>query len=70
MVINYKDLNDDLMPSRYPFPTIEALFIKHANFNVFMIGIEPKDKYKTGFVVTYGHLQCKLMPFKLKNTTS
>jgi hypothetical protein len=77
MVINYRALNDALLPIRFPLPSKDMLFLKISNCNVFnkfdlksgfwQIGISPKDRYKKSFVVPHGQFQWKVMPFGLKN---
>lgn len=80
MVINYKALNDALLPLRFPLPSKELLFSKIGKCNVFskfdlksgfwQIGIFPADRYKTAFVVPQGQYQWRVMPFGLKNAPS
>jgi hypothetical protein len=80
MVINYRALNDALLPIRFPLPSKELLFSKIGKCNVFskfdlksgfwQIGIIPKDRYKTAFVVPNGQYQWRVMPFGLKNAPS
>jgi hypothetical protein len=80
MVINYRALNDALLPIRFPLPYKELLFSKIGKCNIFSkfdlksgfwkIGIIPKDRYKTAFVVPNGQYQWKVMPFGLKNAPS
>ena len=80
MVINYRALNDSLLPIRYPLPSKEALFQKISNNNVFnkfdlksgfwKIGMNTYNRYKTSFVVPHGQFQWRVMPFGLKNASS
>jgi hypothetical protein len=58
----------------------DALFAKIGSSNVFnkfdlksgfwKIGITPKDRFKTTFVVPHGQYQWQVMPFGLKNAPS
>jgi hypothetical protein len=69
MVINYRALNDALLPIRFPLPSKELLFSKIGKCNVFskfdlksgfwQIGIIPKDRYKTAFVVPMANINGK-----------
>jgi hypothetical protein len=80
MVINYRALNEALLPIRFPLPSKELLFSKIGKCNVFskfdlksgfwQIGIVPKDRYKTAFVVPNGQYQWRVMSFGLKNAPS
>jgi len=80
MVINYRTLNEALLPIRFPLPSKEFLFSKIGKCNIFskfdlksgfeQIGIVPKDRYKTTFVVPNGQYQWRVMPFGLKNAPS
>lgn len=80
LVINYKALNDALLPIRYPLPNKELLLVNIANANVFsnfdlksgfwQIGIIPADRYETTFTVPHGQYQWTMMPFGLKNAPS
>ena len=64
MVINYRALNQALLPIRFPLPSKELLFSKIGKCNIFSkfdlkrnfwkIGIIPQDRYKTIFVVPHG----------------
>ena len=59
MVINYKALNQAVMPIRYPLPLKDALFAKIGSNNIFRkfdlksgfwkIVIKLADRYKTNF---------------------
>jgi len=65
------------VPIKYPLPNKEILLSKIAKENVFskfdlksgfwQIGINPKDRYKTTFMVTGGKFQWTMIPFGLKN---
>lgn len=80
MVINYRALNETLLPIRFPLPSKELFFSKIGKWNIFskfdlksgfwQIGIVPKDRYKTTFVVPNGQYQWRVMPFELKNASS
>jgi hypothetical protein len=80
MVINYRALNQALLPIRFPLPSKELLFAKIGKCNIFskfdlksgfwQIGIIPQDRYKTTFVVPHGQYQWRVMPFGLKNAPS
>ena len=80
LVINYKALNEALLPIRYPLPNKESLLAKLANANIFskfdlksgiwQIGVLPEERYKTAFIVPHGQFQWVVMPFGLKNAPS
>jgi hypothetical protein len=64
MVINYRALNDALLPIRFPLPSKELLLSKIGKCNIFskfdlksgfwQIWIIPKDRYKISFFVPNG----------------
>lgn len=80
MVINYRALNEAPLPIRFPLPSKELLFAKIGKCNILskfdlksgfgQIGITPKDRFKTSFVVPNGQYQWRVMPFGLKNAPS
>ena len=80
MVINYKALNQALLPIRFHLPSKELLFAKINKCNIFnkfdlksgfwQIGIILQDRYKSTFVVPHGQYQWRVMPFGLKNAPS
>ena len=77
MVINYKPLNKVLRWIRYPLPNKQELvknLYKAVIFSKFdmksgyyQIRIKEEDKYKTAFVVPFGHYEWNVMPMGLKN---
>ena len=77
MVINYKPLNKVLRWIRYPLPNKQELvknLYKAVIFSKFdmksgyyQIRIKEEDKYKTAFVVSFGHYEWNVMPMGLKN---
>jgi hypothetical protein len=80
LVINYKPLNDVLKWIRYPIPNKKDLLDRLQSAVIFskfdlksgywQIQIEEKDRYKTAFVVPFGHYEWNVMPFGLKNAPS
>ena len=77
MVINYKPLNKVLRWIRYPLPHKQEIvknLYKAVIFSKFdmksgyyQIRIKEEDKYKTAFVVPFGHYEWNVMPMGLKN---
>ncbi|KAL6336194.1 hypothetical protein AAG906_011076 [Vitis piasezkii] len=80
LVINYKPLNDVLRWIRYPIPNKKDLLQRLVKSKVFskfdmksgfwQIQITERDRYKTAFVVPFGHYEWNVMPFGLKNAPS
>ena len=80
LVINYKPLNDALRGIRYPIPNKKDLLQRLLKSKVFskfdmksgfwQIQIAKKDKYKTAFMVPFGHYEWNIIPFRLKNASS
>ena len=80
LVINYKPLNDVLRWIRYPIPNKKDLLDRLQSAVIFskfdmksgywQIQVEEKDRYKTAFVVPFGHYEWNVMPFGLKNAPS
>ena len=80
LVINYKPLNDALRWIRYPIPNKKDLLQRLVNSRIFskfdmksgfwQIQVAEKDRYKTAFVVPFGHYEWNVMPFGLKNAPS
>ena len=80
LVINYKPLNKVLQWIRYPIPNKKDLNNRLYNATIFSnfdmnygfwkIQISKDDKYKTTFTVLFGHYECNVMPFGLKNAHS
>lgn len=76
LCINYKDLNDLIVPECQPFPRIEDLTVKAGKCKYFTkldinsafwsIPIRKKDRYKSAFVTHNGHWQWKRLAFELK----
>jgi hypothetical protein len=80
LVINYRPLNSALQWIRYPIPNKRDLINRLQNKSVFskfdlksgyyQIQLKEEDKYKTGFVVPFGHFEWNVMPLGLKNAPS
>ena len=78
MVINYKPLNNILRWIRYPLPNKQELIknlYKAVIFSKFDMKsgyyrVKEEDKYKTAFVIPFGHYEWNVMPMGLKNAHS
>ncbi|RDY00449.1 hypothetical protein CR513_16368, partial [Mucuna pruriens] len=80
LVINYKPLNKVLKWIRYPLPNKNDLIKRIQNATIFskfdlksgyyQIGVKEEDRYKTTFVVPFGHYEWNVMPQGLKNAPS
>ena len=76
LVINYKPLNKVLQWIRYPIRNKKDLIQRIYNVIIFsnfdmksgfwQIQINPHDRYKTSFIVPFGHYEWNVMPFGLK----
>lgn len=76
LCIDFRGLNEILVPESQPFSRIEDTVVKARNcewYSVFdinsafwLIPIRKKDRYKTAFVTQAGHYQWKRLPFGLK----
>ena len=76
MVINYKPLNQYLVPRKFPIPLKDDLLCRIPNATTFskldlksgfcQFKIHPNHRYKTAFVVPQGQYQWISMPFGLK----
>ncbi|KAF9761847.1 Transposon Ty3-G Gag-Pol polyprotein [Nosema granulosis] len=77
LVIDYRELNKKTVKLGYPFPGIQytlidlkgARFFSQLDLNMgyYQIEIAEKDRYKTAFVLPFGHYEFKRMPFGLCN---
>ena len=80
LVINYKPLNKVLQWIRYPTPNKQDLLKRlHSSviyskfdmkFGFWQVQIKEEDRYKTAFIVPFGHYEWNVMPFDLKNAPS
>jgi len=80
LVINYKPLNKVLKWIRYPLPNKIDLIKRIHDATIFskfdmksryyQISVKEEDKYKTAFVVPFGHYEWNVMPQGLKNALS
>ena len=80
LVINYKPLNKVLQWIRYPIPNKRDLLNRLYDATIFskfdmksdfwQIQIKEEDRYKTAFIVPFGHYEWNVMPFGLKNAPS
>lgn len=76
LCIDFRDLNEIIVPQSQPFPLIEDLVIKTRNCKYFSkldinsafwsIPLRIEDRRKTGFVTQEGHFQWTCLPFGLK----
>ena len=79
-MINYKPLNKVLEWIRYPIPDKNDLVHRLSDVVVFskfdmksgfwQVQISENDKYKTVFTIPFGHYECNVMSFGLKNAPS
>ena len=77
LVVNYKPLNAVLQKVRYPLPNKASLLQRINGCTIFskfdmksgsyQIGIIPKDRYNTTFVVPRGQYQWRVLPFGINN---
>lgn len=75
--IDYRKLNDKILPDKYPMPRIEDIIDRLHNskcFSIFdirsgfwHIKVRESDIPKTAFVTQNGHFEWLVMPFGLKN---
>ena len=80
LVINYKPLNKVLKWIRYPLPNKSDLIKRLNKANIFskfdlksgyyQIAVKEEDRYKTAFIVPFGHYEWNVMPQGLKNAPS
>ena len=80
LVINYKPLNKALQWIRYHILNKKDLLDKLHEATIFskfdmksgfwQIQIDEKDRYKTSFIVPFGHYEWNVIPFGLKNAPS
>ena len=79
LVINYKPLNKVLQWIRYPIPNKQDLLkrlhsvVVYSKFDMkswfWQVQIKEEDRYKTVFIVPFGHYEWNVMPFGLKNAS-
>ncbi|KAE8229707.1 hypothetical protein CF326_g5316 [Tilletia indica] len=75
--VDYRTLNTDTIPDRYPLPTIDSIFHTLCGKKIFssldairgyhQLGVKEEDRWKTAFVCHRGLFQCKRIPFGLRN---
>ncbi|KAE8183331.1 hypothetical protein CF335_g8352, partial [Tilletia laevis] len=75
--VDYRKLNADTIPDRYPLPTIDSIFQTLCGKKVFssldairgyhQLGVQESDRWKTAFVCHKGLFQYKTVPFGLRN---
>jgi len=80
LVINYKPLNKALQWIRYPIPNKRDLLNRLYNAKIFskfdmksgfwQIQVVEVDRYKTAFIVPFGHYEWNVMPLGLENAPS
>ena len=80
LVINYKPLNKVLKWIRYPLPNKSGLIKRLYSSRIFskfdmksgyyQISVKEEDRYKTAFIVPFGHYEWNVMPQGLKNAPS
>ncbi|KAE8181103.1 hypothetical protein CF336_g9041, partial [Tilletia laevis] len=77
MCVDYRHLNANTIPDRYPLPRIDAVFSTLTGKRVFssldairgyhQLGVRTEDRWKTAFVCHRGLYQYKTVPFGLRN---
>ncbi|KAE8217981.1 hypothetical protein CF319_g8051 [Tilletia indica] len=75
--VDYRNLNTDTIPDRYPLPTIDSIFHTLCGKKIFssldairgyhQLGVREEDRWKTAFVCHRGLFQYKRIPFGLRN---
>ncbi|KAE8244539.1 hypothetical protein A4X13_0g6512 [Tilletia indica] len=75
--VDYRHLNAQTVPDRYPLPTIDAVFQTLCGKKIFssldairgyhQLGVKTDDRWKTAFVCHRGLFQYKRVPFGLRN---
>ncbi|KAE8236755.1 hypothetical protein A4X13_0g9039, partial [Tilletia indica] len=78
--VDYRNLNTETIPDRYPLPTIDSIFHTLCGKKIFssldairgyhQIGVREEDRWKTAFVCHRGLFQYKRIPFGLRNAPS
>ncbi|KAE8238759.1 hypothetical protein A4X13_0g8392 [Tilletia indica] len=78
--VDYRQLNTETVPDRYPLPTIDGVFNTLCGKKVFssldairgyhQLDIKEEDRWKTAFVCHRGLYQYKRVPFGLRNAPS
>ncbi|KAE8240942.1 hypothetical protein A4X13_0g7624 [Tilletia indica] len=78
--VDYRNLNSDTIPDRYPLPTIDSIFHTLCGKKIFssldairgyhQLGVQSEDRWKTAFVCHRGLFQYKRIPFGLRNAPS
>ncbi|KAE8228368.1 hypothetical protein CF326_g6702 [Tilletia indica] len=78
--VDYRNLNSDTIPDRYPLPAIDSIFHTLCGKKIFssldairgyhQLGVREEDRWKTAFVCHRGLFQYKRIPFGLRNAPS
>ncbi|KAE8234081.1 hypothetical protein CF326_g872 [Tilletia indica] len=78
--VDYRQLNTETIPDRYPLPTIDSIFHTLCGKKIFssldairgyhQLPVRPDDRWKTAFVCHRGLYQYKMVPFGLRNAPS
>jgi len=76
-VIDFRAINANTIPDRYPLPLIEELLSKVTNAKIFskvdlksaywQVMVRKEDQVKTAFITPFGLYECVTMPFGLSN---
>ena len=76
LCIDFREINEIVVPESQPFPRIEDIIVKAGNCHFFStfdinsafwsIPIKKEDREKTAFITQNGHWQWKCLPFGLK----
>ncbi|KAE8250875.1 hypothetical protein A4X13_0g4298 [Tilletia indica] len=78
--VDYRTLNTETVPDRYPLPAIDSIFQTLSGKKIFssldairgyhQLGVKEDDRWKTAFVCHRGLFQYKRVPFGLRNAPS
>lgn len=77
MCIDYRKVNAKTIPDAFPMAPLKTLITRMSGAEYFTsldmsdayhhVTVDPRDRYKTAFVTSYGLYQYKVLPFGLRN---